>query len=107
MPSARARVTLMKRYAHLAGCLGVLGLALALTVPALSEVAAVPATTATAATAATTAAPAAPTPAPGIATLLEINGAIGPATSRYVVHGIEDAQKRGSRLVILQLDTPG
>jgi membrane-bound serine protease (ClpP class) len=41
------------------------------------------------------------------ATLLEINGAIGPATSRYVVHGIESAQKAGSRLVILEVDTPG
>jgi membrane-bound serine protease (ClpP class) len=46
----------------------------------------------------------APTPQ---ATLLEINGAIGPATSRYVVHGIEAAQKAGSRLVILEVDTPG
>jgi membrane-bound serine protease (ClpP class) len=41
------------------------------------------------------------------ATVLEINGAIGPATSRYVVHGIESAQKAGSRLVILEVDTPG
>ena len=41
------------------------------------------------------------------AILLEINGAIGPATSRYVVHGIESAQKAGSRLVILEVDTPG
>lgn len=41
------------------------------------------------------------------ATVLEINGAIGPATSRYVVHGIELAQKAGSRLVILEVDTPG
>lgn len=41
------------------------------------------------------------------ATVLEINGAIGPATSRYVMHGIESAQKGGSRLVILEVDTPG
>jgi membrane-bound serine protease (ClpP class) len=41
------------------------------------------------------------------ATVLEINGAIGPATSRYVVRGIESAQKAGSRLVILEVDTPG
>jgi membrane-bound serine protease (ClpP class) len=41
------------------------------------------------------------------AIVLEIKGAIGPATSRYVVHGIESAQKAGSRLVILEVDTPG
>jgi membrane-bound serine protease (ClpP class) len=41
------------------------------------------------------------------AIVLEINGAIGPATSHYVVHGIESAQKTGSRLVILEVDTPG
>src|SRR3974377_1172476 len=43
----------------------------------------------------------------GTATILEINGAIGPATSRYVVHGLETAQKRGTRVVVLQMDTPG
>jgi len=43
----------------------------------------------------------------GMATVLEINGAIGPATSRYVVRGLEAAQKSGSRVVVLQLDTPG
>ena len=46
-------------------------------------------------------------PSSSVATLLEINGAIGPATSHYVVHGIEEAQKAGSRLVILEVDTPG
>jgi membrane-bound serine protease (ClpP class) len=46
-------------------------------------------------------------PEAGTAAVLEINGAIGPATSRYVVRGLEAAQKAGSRLVILQLDTPG
>jgi membrane-bound serine protease (ClpP class) len=43
----------------------------------------------------------------GGVTVLEIEGAIGPATSRYIQHGIDGAQKRGSRLVVLQMDTPG
>ena len=46
-------------------------------------------------------------PSSSVATVLEINGAIGPATSHYVVHGIEEAQKAGSTLVILEVDTPG
>jgi membrane-bound serine protease (ClpP class) len=45
--------------------------------------------------------------AAGVATLLEINGPIGPATSHYVVRGLEAAQKSGARLVILEIDTPG
>jgi membrane-bound serine protease (ClpP class) len=44
---------------------------------------------------------------PGTAAVLEIDGAIGPATSRYIVHGLETAQKNGSRLVVLEMDTPG
>ena len=48
-----------------------------------------------------------PATSPGSAVVLEIKGAIGPATSRYVVHGIEAAQKAGSGLVILEVDTPG
>jgi membrane-bound serine protease (ClpP class) len=43
----------------------------------------------------------------GIATVLEINGAIGPATSHYIVHGLEAAQANGSRLVVIEMDTPG
>lgn len=48
-----------------------------------------------------------PLPPPGTATVLEIKGPIGPATSRYVVHGLEAARSAGSRLVVLELDTPG
>jgi membrane-bound serine protease (ClpP class) len=48
-----------------------------------------------------------PLPAPGSATVLEIQGPLGPATSRYVVHGIEAARNTGSRLIVLELDTPG
>ena len=53
------------------------------------------------------AAPSATAVSPGTAAILEINGAIGPATSRYIVHGLETAQKNGNRLVVLEMDTPG
>src|SRR5438309_2258887 len=52
-------------------------------------------------------APAAADSAAGAAAVLEINGPIGPATSRYVVHGVEAARENGSRVVVLELDTPG
>jgi membrane-bound serine protease (ClpP class) len=69
--------------------------------------AAAPAVVQGADTASPAAASAAAPPVAGTVAVLEINGAIGPATSRYVVHGLEAAEKSGSRLVVLQLDTPG
>jgi len=43
----------------------------------------------------------------GSAVLLDIKGPIGPATSDYVVRGLEKAEERGAELVILRMDTPG
>ena len=43
----------------------------------------------------------------GSAAVLEIKGPIGPATSRYVVRGLAAAAQSGSRLVVIELDTPG
>ena len=52
-------------------------------------------------------APGAPGPDPQPVPVLEIRGAIGPATARYVVKGIETAHRSGARVVVLQIDTPG
>jgi membrane-bound serine protease (ClpP class) len=39
--------------------------------------------------------------------LLSVQDAIGPATSNYIVSGIEDAESANAPLVIIELDTPG
>jgi membrane-bound serine protease (ClpP class) len=41
------------------------------------------------------------------ATLIELNGAIGPATSRYIERSLAEASNQHSPVIILQLDTPG
>ncbi|HHQ14954.1 MAG TPA: nodulation protein NfeD, partial [Chromatiales bacterium] len=47
------------------------------------------------------------TAADGRVVNMEIRGAIGPATSDYIVRGIEHANASGASLVVIEIDTPG
>ena len=46
-------------------------------------------------------------PAERYATLIELNGPIGPAMSRFVEHSLADAGSQDAAVVILEMDTPG
>ena len=76
---------------------GAIGMALTVAIPIARGVS----DTSTAAASSATNRPQAPV------MVLEINGPIGPATSHYVVHGIESAEKARDPLVIVEMDTPG
>jgi len=43
----------------------------------------------------------------GTAIAIDIDGAIGPATSAFVEHALDQAESRGARLLVLRMDTPG
>lgn len=43
----------------------------------------------------------------GTVTLLQIQGAIGPATADFITRGIEMAEESNATLIVLEMDTPG
>src|SRR6516225_9653477 len=44
---------------------------------------------------------------PGTVVLMELDGAIGPASVDYIRRGLKQAAKENARLVVIQIDTPG
>ena len=43
----------------------------------------------------------------GAVAVLEVQGAISPASSDFIIRGIDDAEESGSQLLVIELDTPG
>jgi len=39
--------------------------------------------------------------------IIEVDGAIGPATTRLIENGLKEAESRGATLAVLRIDTPG
>lgn len=48
-----------------------------------------------------------PAQAPAPVVVLEVQGAISPATSGFIVDGISHAETAGAQLLVIELDTPG
>ncbi len=44
---------------------------------------------------------------PAVVDVIQVNGIIGPATARYVLRGIRDAEQTRAEALIIELDTPG
>ncbi len=49
----------------------------------------------------------APTPLPGPVYIVKAEGIVNPVMGEYIVGSLEDAEKAGASLVVIELDTPG